>query len=148
MDSTNTIDSQDADNKDDTDKRKIVDDALHPAEVSKFQTDDLKYNPESKIDHNTCPQKRKCTCYVPRRYVTSFLTGLGMLLVYAMRTNIGLTAITLLDTSSPAKVEDAETVSDYLVHEYKRGVNYNIIINAERKHCLKYDGGTCSSGYQ
>lgn len=73
----------------------------HPEAVNKVQTKDN----GNVSEYESHKENGHCTCYLPRRYVTSFFTGVGMLLVYAMRTNIGLTAITLLDASSVAKVE-------------------------------------------
>lgn len=51
----------------------------------------------------------KCKgCYVPKRFVVTALTSLGMLLTYAMRSNFGVTVITILDNSAHMKVhEDA-----------------------------------------
>ncbi|XP_071119923.1 vesicular glutamate transporter 3-like isoform X2 [Mytilus edulis] len=51
----------------------------------------------------------KCKgCYVPKRFVVTAMTSLGMLLTYAMRSNFGVTVITILDNSAHMKVhEDA-----------------------------------------
>ena len=49
---------------------------------------------------------RKCKCYIPKRYVVTFLTGMGMLVTYCMRTNIGVAAITILDLQAHTKVTD------------------------------------------
>lgn len=81
-------------------------------DVSKVETGDGEKNPENEKDECS-PHKHNngcCGFYFPRRYLTSLLAGLGMLLVYAMRTNIGMTAITLLDERSPEKVGTVEAI--------------------------------------
>ncbi|XP_033751828.1 vesicular glutamate transporter 2-like [Pecten maximus] len=103
---------------DDTYQRKTEEDRFNKEDVSKFETKHSESSPEKRTgpdseftqENRPGPENEQRTCYIPRRYVTSFLTGLGMLLVYAMRTNIGLTAITLIDTSSAAKVEATENL--------------------------------------
>ncbi|KAK3103573.1 hypothetical protein FSP39_020244 [Pinctada imbricata] len=45
-----------------------------------------------------------CCCYFPKRYLITLLTGFGMLLVYSMRTNVGIAAITILDLQAHTKV--------------------------------------------
>ena len=67
-------------------------------------------------------------CYVPKRYVTTAMTAIGMLLIYAMRTNLGVTVITILDHAPHTKVHE-NTVSDVslqLLLYRKKGYGVNI----------------------
>ena len=60
------------------------------------EEDDLNWN-----------SKKKLPCddvYLPKRYLTTSFTALGMLLAYAMRTNLGVTVITILDSYVHTKV--------------------------------------------
>ncbi|XP_078333766.1 vesicular glutamate transporter 2-like [Crassostrea virginica] len=46
-----------------------------------------------------------CSCpYIPRRYVVVLLSTLGMVVVYCMRTNVGVTMVTILDEEAHMKV--------------------------------------------
>lgn len=50
-----------------------------------------------------------CSCpYIPRRYIVVFLSTLGMMVVYCMRTNVGVTMITILDEEAHMKVGTPE----------------------------------------
>lgn len=50
-----------------------------------------------------------CSCpYIPRRYIVAFLSTLGMVVVYCMRTNVGVTMITILDEEAHMKVGTPE----------------------------------------
>lgn len=50
--------------------------------------------------------------YIPKRYIVTFLTALGMLLVYAMRTNVGVTVVMILDDMAHEKVSSAKDIHD------------------------------------
>lgn len=52
------------------------------------------------------PCRRSCptVCYVPKRFIVTILTGIGMMLVYAMRTNLAVTVILILDFAPHTKV--------------------------------------------
>lgn len=46
-----------------------------------------------------------CTrVYLPKRYLTTFLTAMGMVITYAMRTNLGFTAVIILAEEPSQKV--------------------------------------------
>ncbi|KAL4225055.1 hypothetical protein ACF0H5_015749 [Mactra antiquata] len=51
-----------------------------------------------------------CGCYVPKRYIVTVLLGLGMLLVYAMRTNVGVTVVMILDERAFEKVGSIDSL--------------------------------------
>ena len=63
-------------------------------------------------------------CYIPKRYIVTFLTALGMLLTYAMRTNIGVTVVMILDELAHEKVgtlKDMHEVS-FRFHSFLVGI--------------------------
>lgn len=47
-------------------------------------------------------------CYIPVRYIVTVLAGIGMMLVYAMRINLGVTVILILDYAPHTKVGTPE----------------------------------------
>lgn len=46
----------------------------------------------------------RCPCYIPKRLIVTMLLGAGMLLVYSMRTNVGVTVVMILDERAYSKV--------------------------------------------
>jgi len=91
-------------------------------------TSDANVNDEKEPIHvndefeDDVPMEHKGCCYVPKRIIVTFLLGLGMLLVYAMRTNIGVTVVMILDQSASAKVPSIDAylnVSDVVLIEMK-----------------------------
>ena len=57
--------------------------------------------------------------YMPKRYIMTFLIALGMLLTFAMRTNVGVTVVMILDEQAHEKVESAHDI-----HEVSRTTDY------------------------
>lgn len=55
-----------------------------------------------------CGKGRGGVWYIPRRYIVTLLLGLGMLLVYAQRTNLGVTVVMILDVTAHEKVDTLE----------------------------------------
>ena len=53
---------------------------------------------------------RKGCCYVPKRYIVTVLSAVGMMLVYAMRTSLGVTVILILDFAPHTKVGTAHAM--------------------------------------
>ena len=49
-------------------------------------------------------------CYVPKRHILTCLTAIGMLLTFAMRTNVAVTVVMILDEEAHEKVH---TVKDF-----------------------------------
>lgn len=45
-----------------------------------------------------------CPCYVPKRLIQTILLGFGMLLLYAMRTNVGVLVVMILSDNASEKV--------------------------------------------
>lgn len=73
-------------------KSKPDDGGSEDGDLSKGKTSD-KFRPStSKI------------CYIPKRMVVTVMLGLGMLLVYAMRTNVGVTVVMILHERAFEKV--------------------------------------------
>ena len=58
-------------------------------------------------------------CRCPQRYLVTLLTGVGMMLVYAMRTNVAVTAIALLDEELTDKV-GTDQAADNVYNTLKR----------------------------
>ena len=50
-----------------------------------------------------------CAC-LPKRYVIVTLCALAMCIAHAMRVNIAVTVVTILDTAAPAKVGTVEAI--------------------------------------
>ena len=48
---------------------------------------------------------------VPKRYVIVILAGIGMCLIHAQRTNMGITVVAILDDTVSSKVKVQERVS-------------------------------------
>lgn len=55
---------------------------------------------------------RSTTCYIPKRVIVTFLLGIGLLLVYSMRTNVGVTVVIILDERAYEKVGTMDTIVD------------------------------------
>lgn len=73
-------------------------DPLKESQVKRYESD------MSDASSNGC-----CSCpYIPRRYIVVFLSTLGMMVVYCMRTNVGVTMITILDEEAHMKVGTPE----------------------------------------
>jgi len=53
---------------------------------------------------------RKGCCYVSKRYIVIVLSAVGMMLVYAMRTSLGVTVILILDFAPHTKVGTARAM--------------------------------------
>ncbi|KAL3842885.1 hypothetical protein ACJMK2_020860, partial [Sinanodonta woodiana] len=83
----------------------------------RLESDRLEYeNPDRKPNENEGSDDKKNVldgaesfsaptgCYIPRRHLISFLVGVAMMLIYAMRTNVGVTVITILDKRANEKV--------------------------------------------
>ena len=70
-------------------------------------------NNELKHDTELCRKIRKlCSCgvYIPKRYIVTCLLGVGMLFVYAMRTNVGVTVVMILDERAHEKVGTIDAI--------------------------------------
>lgn len=93
------------------DKIKFVDNKENYESLDDNNDDEIKKNNDDETKKNKkpkCLSCKWCGIYIPKRYVTTALTAVGMLFVYSMRTNLGVTVITILDHSSYKKVhEDA-----------------------------------------
>lgn len=126
-----SIDDNDNNDDSDEDTKKNNDD-----ETEKSNDDETK-----KSNKPRCFSCKWCGIYIPKRYVTTALTAVGMLFVYSMRTNLGVTVITILDHSSYKKVhEDAIKNVSWLMtsssrNTYRQGRLHNII-GPRAKHCL------------
>ena len=59
---------------------------------------------KSKMENSGHKTRVPSSCYIPKRYIVTFLTALGMLLTYAMRTNVGVTVVMILDELAHEKV--------------------------------------------
>ena len=55
------------------------------------------------------PAQCCCTC-LPKRYVIVTLCALAMCIAHAMRVNVAVTVVTILDTAAPAKVGTVEAI--------------------------------------
>ncbi|XP_055998700.1 vesicular glutamate transporter 2-like isoform X2 [Ostrea edulis] len=87
--------SQEIPNPDQTDKRSESDVDL----TEKSETQKQGEGSTSAISSCCCSSP-----YIPRRYIVTFLTTLGMVVTYCMRTNVGVTMITILDEEAHMKV--------------------------------------------
>jgi len=56
-----------------------------------------------KLSHHT-------HCYVPKRLIVTALLGIGLMLVYAMRTNLGVTVVMILDEKAYEKVGSTNAI--------------------------------------
>ena len=77
-------------------------------------------NSKQQTEHSGLkPSIISCCCYIPKRHIVTFLTAVGMLLTYAMRTNVGVTVVMILDELAHEKVE---TLKD--IHEVSYSVAF------------------------
>ena len=60
-------------------------------------------------------------CYVQKRYIMTFLTAVGMLLTFAMRTNVGMTVVMILDERAHEKVGSTKDI-----HEVRKRIYNNL----------------------
>ena len=135
------------------DKIKFVDNKENYESIDDYNDDnddETKKNNDDETKKNNrpkCLSCKWCGIYIPKRYVTTALTAVGMLLVYSMRTNLGVTVITILDHSSYKKVhEDAiKNVSSLTTsssrNTYRQGRLHNIILH--RPLCKALHWGPC-----
>lgn len=65
---------------------------------------------DTQISETTRDRKFLFRCYIPKRLIVTVLLGLGMLLVYAMRTNVGVTVVMILDEQAYAKVGTVDAI--------------------------------------
>lgn len=63
--------------------------------------------------------------YIPKRLIVTVLLGLGMLLVYAMRTNVGTLAVMILDLQAVDKLESAYVILNVSVALLRTTMNKN-----------------------
>ena len=119
-------------------------------EIKKNNDDETKKSNDDetkKSNRPKCLSCKWCGIYIPKRYVTTALTAVGMLFVYSMRTNLGVTVITILDHSSYKKVhEDAiKNVSSITTsssrNTFRQGRLHNIILH--RPPCKALHWGPC-----
>lgn len=68
-------------------------------------------------------------CYIPKRMVVTAMLGLGMLLVYAMRTNVGVTVVMILHERAFEKVGtlDASAQVSTVLHTQSKVVLTKIL---------------------
>ena len=72
---------------------------------------------ENEVDQNnslgtidTLKNNQRSVFYIPRRYIITFMLGFGMLLIYSMRTNVGVTVVMILDEAPHEKIGPAHLI--------------------------------------
>ena len=56
--------------------------------------------------------------YIPKRWIVTFLSGLGLLLVYSMRTNVGVMVVMILDERAYEKVGTIDAMINVSLSRY------------------------------
>lgn len=72
--------------------------------------------PNSASGNSRAKRKMGDAFYIPKRVIVTVLMGLGMLLVYGMRTNVGVTVIMILDEKAHEKVGTLHAVFNVSVN--------------------------------
>lgn len=82
---------------------------------------------------------RCTTCYIPKRVIVTFLLGIGLLLVYSMRTNVGVTVVIILDERAYEKVGTLDTIVDVSSRDsFNADVKYKLMYNVIYEMIVRY----------
>ena len=65
---------------------------------------------EKRRDFHCCP------CYIPKRVIMVILCFLGMFVIHAMRVNVAVAVVTLIDETAHAKVGSHQAISNVSVN--------------------------------
>lgn len=74
---------------------------------------------------NRAASGQGCSCYIPKRYIMIGMICMGMTIIHAIRVNLAVTVITLLDIKAHEKLGTIEAISNVSKYAHNHACRIN-----------------------